>query len=251
LHEKGLGVVAISRQVGLSRKTVSTYLQWKQAPELVTQGSIVDAYMPYLQQRWSAGVHNALILWQELQEQGYKGSYPTVARAVAPLRETLGAKGKTQARATKYKQAKFLASELAEPARLRPKVALRKAVGLVMKARTALNTEEDELVQSLLTQHPQLLEAYPLVQTFASMVRERRGAELGDWLAKVEASDVTALRRFATGLRQDQAAVTAGLSEIYSNGQVEGTVNKLKVLKREMYGRASFNLLKNRLLNAA
>ena len=95
-----------------------------------------------------------------------------------------------------------------------------------------------------------LATADTLTQDFATMLRERGGERLDAWLAEAEACPVPALRRFATGLRGDLDAVRAGLSEPWSNGPTEGYVHKLKLLKRQGYGRAGFDLLRQRVLAA-
>lgn len=94
-------------------------------------------------------------------------------------------------------------------------------------------------------------EAYRLTQDFLGMVRERTGGRLKRWIAAVQGSDIAELRRYAVGLRADQAAVQAGLTLEWSNGQVEGHIQRLKLLKRQMYGRAGFDLLRQRVLATA
>jgi transposase len=86
------------------------------------------------------------------------------------------------------------------------------------------------------------------VRTFADLLTSRRGADLEDWMTGVGASDLPALHAFVRGLRKDLDAVVAGLSMPYSNGPIEGTNTKFKLLKRQMYGRAGFALLPQRLL---
>jgi transposase len=93
--------------------------------------------------------------------------------------------------------------------------------------------------------------SYPLVQEFLQMVRKQKEEELDSWINKVAASKVTDLQSFARGLERDKVAVLAGLREDWSQGQVEGQVNRLKLKKREMYGRAKFDLLRKRVLNVA
>jgi transposase len=85
-------------------------------------------------------------------------------------------------------------------------------------------------------------------EEFAQLVRERNGAGLGAWLNRVDA--IPSLRTFAAGLRRDEAAVRAGLTLPWSNGPVEGAVNRLKLLKRSGYGRAKFDLLRARVLHS-
>jgi len=81
------------------------------------------------------------------------------------------------------------------------------------------------------------------------MLREREGERLDTWLAEAASCEVAAMQRFAVGLSDDYAAVQAGLTLPYSNGQLEGQVNRLKAIKRQMYGRASFALLRQRVLH--
>jgi transposase len=94
-------------------------------------------------------------------------------------------------------------------------------------------------------------DAYRLTQEFAAMVRGLEGEKLDEWLEKADASEAAVLRHFAKGLRKDLSAVRAGLTESWSNGPVEGFVHKLKLVKRQMYGRAGFALLRRRVLGAS
>jgi transposase len=87
------------------------------------------------------------------------------------------------------------------------------------------------------------------VRSFTEMMTRRQGEhELEGWLTQAEASDMPELRSFANGIRRDQDAVTAGLTLPYSSAAVEGNVTKIKMLKRQMYGRASFALLRKRVI---
>ena len=97
----------------------------------------------------------------------------------------------------------------------------------------------------------ELAAALDLADRFADPIRKRSPETLGEWLARGEASSDPDLRRFAEGIRRDEAAVHAAVTETWSNGPVEGHVNRLKTIKRQMYGRAGFVLLRARVLNAA
>ena len=99
-------------------------------------------------------------------------------------------------------------------------------------------------MEQLRSAHPDLDRAVQLTQDFASMVRERRHEDLEGWLSRAEESKLVAFRNFATSLRRDYAAVQAGIREQWNNGATEGHVNRLKMLKRQLYGRASFSLLR-------
>jgi len=114
-----------------------------------------------------------------------------------------------------------------------------------------LHIEEREQVCRLRLIHPEVDRAYDLVQQFAQMVRARTGAQcLETWLAQVEHSHLPELQSFACGIEKDKDAVRAGLTWRINNGMVEGHVTKLKLIKRQGYGRAGFPLLRKRVLHA-
>ena len=103
----------------------------------------------------------------------------------------------------------------------------------------------------LLKAHPRLEVVYQLTQTFVSMFKQKQAELLDTWLAAVRCCGIAALERFGRGIEQDKAAVSAALTLVYSNGVVEGHVNRLKLIKRMMYGRARFPLLRQRVLHCA
>jgi transposase len=113
-----------------------------------------------------------------------------------------------------------------------------------------LTTEQARYLAALHDAQPVLSTAYALAQGFMGLLRERRGHELDAWIAQATASDCAAIRSFATGLLPDKAAVTAGLTEAWSTGPCEGHIHKTKLIKRSMYGKASFPLLRRRVLGA-
>ena len=110
--------------------------------------------------------------------------------------------------------------------------------------------EADSLTQ-LCEKDPQIAQTYELAQQFTTMLRERKGERLDEWLNRVEKEGVSELQNFAAGLKKDYDAVKAGLILEWSNGQTEGQVHRLKLLKRQMYGRGSFKLLRKRVLHRA
>ena len=115
-----------------------------------------------------------------------------------------------------------------------------------------LTTEEQQTLARLRTLDPEADLAYELVQQFARMLRERTGKEqLDGWLERVASSPLTALHPFVAGVHQDKAAVQAGLTSPWSQGQIEGQITRLKLIKRQGYGRAGFDLLRKRVLHAA
>ena len=111
-----------------------------------------------------------------------------------------------------------------------------------------LTEDEHDALDMMQKAAAEISTAYTLAQDFVRMVRERTADALVDWIERATKSSVAELTSFANGLQRDLAAVTAGLSLSWSNGQVEGQINRLKLIKRTMYGRASFNLLRHRVL---
>jgi len=114
-----------------------------------------------------------------------------------------------------------------------------------------LDQTEQETLRMLRQSSPRVETIYQLVQDFVHMVRHRQGDKLDAWLSQAASSHLPDLRRFAGGIERDKAAVVAGLTQRYSNGVVEGHVNRLKLIKRMMYGRAGFTLLRQRVLHIA
>jgi transposase len=132
----------------------------------------------------------------------------------------------------------------------RPPVLVRQAVFLFLRRPADLSSEEQETITLLRSLHPEVNQAYELVQQFAHMLRTRTGEQLDDWLECVRASQIRELQSFVAGVERDKAAVVAGLTLPQNNGLVEGKVNKLKLIKRMGYGRAEFPLLRQRVLHA-
>ncbi len=234
LHGQGMSQAAIARRVGMGASTVQAWLAAGQFPErkLREQASRLDRYVPSLRKRWQEGCHNMTRLFQELGEQGYKGSYESVRdnilrRLPQGRKMPLDGSSQTPALATS-RQASFL----------------------FLRRPENLKTDEQERLLLLRQLHPETALAYELVQQFAQMVRTRTGEKLADWLAQVAQSPLQEFQRFALGIERDKVAVVAGLTLPQNNGLVEGKVNKLKLIKRMGYGRAGFPLLRQRVLHA-
>jgi transposase len=176
------------------------------------------------------GERNGLALWQEIKAQGYTGT----ARSVYRHLETL-------------KQAEVRAS--LNPARIQ-KYSSNTAVWLFVHDLKKLDEIEREDLAAFCQASASLKKAYDLLQDFLSMVHKREGQRLDAWLAKVAQSGLPELQSFAAGVEKDKAAVKAGLTWPINNGMVEGHVTKLKLIKRQMYGKAGFPLLRQRVLHA-
>jgi transposase len=127
----------------------------------------------------------------------------------------------------------------------------RRATWLVLRPSARSTVQDHHQLAQLTTQAPELAEAVALAQDFAALVRRRQPGSLESWLARATASTLPPFRRFARGLQADYAAVQAAVTLPWSQGPIEGQINRLKLLKRHMFGRARLDLLARRFLLAA
>jgi transposase len=127
----------------------------------------------------------------------------------------------------------------------------RLATWLVLRPPPRATAQDHQQLAQLTTQAPELAEAVALAQDFANLVRQRQPTQLEPWLRRAATSPLPPFRRFAKGLREDYAAVKAGVTLPWSQGPIEGHINRLKMLKRSMFGRAKMDLLSRRFLLAA
>ena len=181
-------------------------------------------------------------VFQRLQQQGYRGSYATVARYAQRLRQAQGLAPRQPPPAA------HPLPVVAEPqhGHLTP----RGTAWLVLRRPETRTPAEEQHLTLLTAQQAELTEAVTLARDFAELVRTRQPERLDGWLARATTSAVSALQRFAQGLRDDYAAVKAGVTVPWSNGPVEGHINRLKMLKRQMFGRAHLDLLSRRFVRA-
>jgi transposase len=235
LHDQGLSARQVARTLGLARRTVRRFLRAESFPERQPrrpQPTLLTPYEPYLRERWAAGCRNAAALWREVRAQGFTGGYSGFAVRLAPWRQAEG-------------------SAHPAPSPAPRQVSVRQASWWLLSDPEALEQEEQAYVAALTQRCPEAEQARDLARRFLTLVRARDHAALAPWVEQVEQSDLPELRGFAAGLRRDWAAVSAGVELPWSNGQTEGQVNRLKLLKRQMYGRASFGLLRHRFLLAS
>jgi transposase len=176
-----------------------------------------------------------------LRAKGYKGSPKALYRCLASLECFVSSpsrrSGASESSETKNQPNPLLALSASQ------------ATWLFFRKEEDLKAEEQENLRQLRQVSPNLETAYQLVKEFLHMVRELTGERLEEWLGKVEASHLQAFQPFVTGVHQDKDAVLAGLTLPWSNGPVEGQVNRLKLMKRSMYGQAELDLLKLRVLH--
>lgn len=239
LHVNGASVAHIARTVGISRMTVYRYLRegppQRKRHSVHGRQRVLEPWEPYLLKRWAEGCHTATVLWREIRAQGFAHSVTTVQRFVNQLRRE-GAPPAGRPRPV-------LAKAHSPPPRLVAALVLRRP-----ERRTA---EQRAYLKLLTGAEPAIATAVTLAEEFLVMLRRREGERLPHWLAAAEASGSDELARFAGTLRADQEAVQAGLLLRWSNGQTEGQITKLKLIKRQGYGRAKVDLLRTRMLRAA
>jgi transposase len=237
-------ILQIAKRLGMSRTTVRRYLHAGVFPERTQRRrapSILDPYLGYLQQRWAADCHNASQLWREIQARGFPGTRKQVERWAQHQRGEPAPSTPHRYRHERRNRQTSLSSAVATPRQLAWLLVRNPATLAPCELRTLACIQQDRDVTV----------SYDLAQQFLTMVRQRMPAAFEPWLAACAASNVVELQTFATGLRQDHAAVAAALSEPWSTGPVEGHINRLKLVKRQMFGRANFDLLKQRVLHAA
>jgi transposase len=203
--------------------------------------SIVHPYTAYLLERWNAGCHTAIQLFQEIQARGYAGSYRRVTAYVSRIRQAQGIPPRRQARRQRL-------PVVAEP--VSPPFTPRRATWLVLRRAEQRTAAEAQQLAQLRAQSAEVAEAIDLAQDFTQMVRQRQPEHLDPWLARAGTSVLEALQHFAKGLREDYAAVKAGVTLPWSTSPVEGHINRLKMLKRQMFGRAHLDLLSRRFVCA-
>jgi transposase len=238
-YQKGASIAQIARELRLNWKTVRKYAEadvCPQTPRYALRPRLLTRYEPYLRQRWDEGCHNGSRLYREVTAQGFTGSRILVAVFVAELRRQDSAGEHSPATVPETPQD-----------HLRP----HGAAMLVVRRPADCSAAEQQALDHLIGLAPEVARVVELSRRFLGLLRERQGSRACEtWLADAVASGIPELRRFAIKLRQDEGAVRAACTEPHSNGQTEGQVNRLKLLKRQMYGRANFDLLRQRVLAA-
>ena len=238
-----MDTATIARQVGVSRRTVYDSLKMTEPPERRRthrqDKPLIDPDKESLVKRCNEGCRNAQQVHREIKAQGYTGSDQPMVRFFAQFRK------KKDARKCKQVDPSTETPVKAPPKR--PPTASQVAHWITLKEDQRLDWQQQDLIQ-LCEADREIRETSALLQSFTSMVRERKGEQLDAWLTQVETQGVSELKSFAQGLKKDDDAVKAGLTLTWSQGAVEGHVHRLKLLKRQAYGRASFDQLRKRVL---
>lgn len=229
LKRRGLSHSAIARRLGLSRETVIRWLQHGSFPERRDASPRVrqlDPFLPHLQERWREGAINAALLYREIRALGYPGTYWQVRDLVQRWRTSEPLPGRRSRRTASPRQSAWMLT-------------------LSDEERTP---EQRRYLEALAGVWPQVRELERVAREFIGLFRDQDASTIGTWIT---AAEKTPLRNFARGLFSDLRAIRAAIELPWSNGPTEGHVNRLKTLKRQMYGRAGFDLLRARVLSAA
>ena len=241
LSKKGMKNARIARTLGIHRHTVERYLAFEAPPvrrHFTKKVSAIAPYEDYILKRWEQGCRNATRIWKEISEQGYPGAYQNVVQITRYLKEQ---------------------ERLGNPVPDRsPGISASHAAGILVKRSENRSEEETRTLKRLQTVHRVTERCCTLFEEFAGMLRDKEPKQkeqarrsFKGWTERAKASGVAELRAFAVKLLQDTEAVVAAMVLSYSQGQTEGRINKLKLVKRSMYGRGKFDLLRQRVLYAA
>ncbi|MFG2638725.1 transposase [Streptomyces sp. NPDC048362] len=219
---------AIGRKLGLHQATVRKLVNARCADDVVAKSlqraHVVDPYVGYLHRRWNEGVKNAAQLCREIQQLGYPGGELAVPRHLRRYRTGRG-----------------------HAPTVGPKpLSIREVTSWIMTHPEHLRDEDADKLHRPRERDAELDRLTGHVRKFAAMMTGRHGDRLEDGMADAEQDTLVPLASFARNLRRDLNAVRNGLTLPYSSGAVEGNVNRLKMLKRQMFGRAGLDLLRKR-----
>ena len=244
LWRQGATIRSIAERFGMHRRTVRMMIKADQCPQRMPptrRNSQLDYYISTLAEQWAAGCHNSAEMYRELKRKGFRGSESAVRKFIRQWREELPTELKRRRRGPQRET----------PANPRAKKFIpsaRRTAWIVLRDQEKLEEEEREFLEHLPAQLPEIIVVQELAKQFNRIVREKKAAEFDSWVDQVEESGIAELKSFVMGLQRDREAVLAALEYGWSNGQTEGQINRLKTLKRSMYGRAKLDLLKVRML---
>jgi transposase len=246
LYEQGWTQIAIAQEVGLSERTVRRWLKLADFSELAPRRSsfgksILDAYKPAIVEWWNAGIRETKLLMVMLEQKGYNGCKRTLERYLSQFRE---AQGSPPRRLQNRKDLpKVIDLQL-------PPLTTRRVSYLLLTRKENRDAEDQKLLSLLIAEHPDIARVIELSESFLQLIRQRKSDGFDDWLMSAAKSSFNPFKTFAAGLFEDYAAVKLSLTSDVSNGAVEGLNNRLKMLKRQMYGRAGLELLSKRFILA-
>ncbi|WP_083922647.1 ISL3 family transposase [Deinococcus aquatilis] len=246
-YQQGKSIGAIVRAADVHRATVHKAIRCQGQPLRRSHArplGILTPFQPVLQAAWDAGCRNASQLFRDLVQAGYAGSKRRVILWAQERREVPAPTTPGRFRDSAMRN-RNVASAPSQPM---PMMTVKTASWLLFSLPAELEEDQSRLVERLLTCEP-LRNAQELVHAFRTMVRNRQGETFSSWVERVQSSGLKNLVSFAKGLEREGSALLAALTLPYSNGPTEGAVNRLKTIKRQMYGRANFDLLRIRVLS--
>jgi transposase len=238
LREEGFSMPYIANKLGMGRSTLNRWFAQGGFPDK-QRGRILEPYKAYLKGRFAAGISNKMQLYREIVSQGFTGSHGTIYLFFAELEAGIDSSKPTR------KQEKVKRYTAYEGTRI------------FTSAKENLNARDKKRLEQLFTVLDEAKPCYDLVQRYLALFKlqnEEADTTLkafSCWLEDATNSGINELVRFAKGLSHDKAAIEAALTLPWSNGQTEGKITKLKLIKRQMYGRANFDLLRQKVLLAA
>jgi transposase len=240
LHADGMSLRGIARALGLHYQTVERYVRSDTCPDWQPgrrRPSLLGPYEGFIRQRLEQEHLSAAAIHRALRVMGCRCGKTIVKQYVRGLKPPPGGPGR--------------APEPSLAPQGRPvDVSFRQLAVAIVRRPHDRSAEDQQLLAKLGAGEAVIAQAIEMAEQFAGMVRGRGSADLGAWFDRAAAGGVAEIKTLARGLRQDEAAVRAGMDLEWSNGPVEGHVNRLKLVKRTMYGRAGFELLRARVLNA-
>lgn len=225
LANEGFAIKEIVRRTGHSRGLVRRVLRGERSDVFRTRETSLEPWLPWLDRQWAAGRHNGAALWRSLQTQGFRGSLRVVTEW-----------------ATRRRRAEKVDADT-----LHRLPSARTIARMLTIRRDDLSKSETVTVAAVETGVPSLIEAREIVEDFHAMIRRKAEADLDPW---IERARVSLVASFASGIVKDIASVRAAIVSHWSNGQTEGQITKLKLVKRQMYGQGKLDLLQARLIGA-
>jgi transposase len=237
LKQQGLPIKQIAQQLGAHRRTIRNFLRAESFPERQApkpRATLMDPFVEYLKKRWEDGCHNGAQLYRGIRGQGYRGSATALRRHLRKWRGTI--------------------PEVIRKLRLLPDFpppSPRQTSWWLCLDEDRLEKQEKEYVAAMTRLSPEIHTMREFTQEFQQLAKQRQKARLDQWRETVAQSGLGELKSFAENLMNDEAAVREAMRSKWSNGQTEGQINRLKLVKRQMYGRGKVDLLRARILHAA
>lgn len=228
LQQQGHGIRAVTRHLGAARNTIKQYFRQDSfVPRPKPKRSNLYSYEAYLRRRWLEGETCVMVLFEEIKAQGYNGGYTILTTFLADY-------------------PRLVQEPALPPAQKGISYSSRRLSRLLSQEKSEWSDEDRSFLEPLLNQNELIGQVYQLSLGFRAMMKAKQADGLKNWC--VEANEVVGLSGFVRGIRQDYAAVKEAFRSEWSNGQTEGQVNRLKTIKRAMYGKANFELLRLRVL---